>query len=140
MHISEKLKEYLADSKIVCASNIIVTDLENIQLVELSNNNVPKITPNDKLSNDILDLIKKWNSYDIDKSDLFCVMNYYCLNLIKNDTNNYSAQMIYPLFNKDNKLLGLIIFFRTNKDYILSSTKPISTAVKFTNEFLNEEN
>ena len=114
MHISEKLKEYLADSKIVCASNIIVTDLENIQLVELSNNNVPKITPNDKLSNDILDLIKKWNSYDIDKSDLFCVMNYYCLNLIKNDTNNYSAQMIYPLFNKDNKLLGLIIFFRTN--------------------------
>lgn len=140
MHISEKLKEYLADSKIVCASNIIVTDLENVQLVELSNNNVPKITPNDKLSNDILDLIKKWNSYDIDKSDLFCVMNYYCLNLIKNDTNNYSAQMIYPLFNKDNKLLGLIIFFRTNKDYILSSTKPISTAVKFTNEFLNEEN
>ena len=140
MHISEKLKEYLADSKIVCASNIIVTDLENIQLVELSNNNVPKITPNDKLSNDILDINKKWNSYDIDKSDLFCVMNYYCLNLIKNDTNNYSAQMIYPLFNKDNKLLGLIIFFRTNKDYILSSTKPISTAVKFTNEFLNEEN
>ena len=68
------------------------------------------------------------------------IMNYYCLNLIKNDTNNYSAQMIYPLFNKDNKLLGLIIFFRTNKDYILSSTKPISTAVKFTNEFLNEEN
>ena len=82
MHISEKLKEYLADSKIVCASNIIVTDLENIQLVELSNNNVPKITPNDKLSNDILDLIKKWNSYDIDKSDLFCVMNYYCLNCL----------------------------------------------------------
>ena len=140
MHISEKLKEYLADSKIVCASNIIVTDLENIQLVELSNNNVPKITPNDKLSNDILDLIKKWNSYDIDKSDLFCVMNYYCLNLIKNDTNNYSAQMIYPLFNKDNKLLGLIIFFRTSKNYIISSAKPAITAVKFTNEFLNEEN
>lgn len=140
MHISEKLKEYLADSKIVCASNIIVTDLENIQLVELSNNNVPKITPNDKLSNDILDLIKKWNSYNIDKSDLFCIMNYYCLNLIKNDTNNYSAQMIYPLFNAKNELLGLIIFFRTNKDYIITSTKPAITTAKFVNNFINEEN
>ena len=32
MHISEKLKEYLSNSKIVCDSNIIITDLENIKL------------------------------------------------------------------------------------------------------------
>lgn len=140
MHISEKLKEYLSDSKNVCESNIIITDLENVQFIELLNGNIQNITLDNNLSDEILDLIKKWNSYDIDKSNLFCVMNYYCLNLIKNDTNNYSAQMIFPLFNKDNKLLGLIIFFRTNKDYVLTSTKPISTAVKFTNEFLNEEN
>lgn len=140
MHISEKLKEYLSDSKNVCESNIIITDLENVQFIELLNGNTQNITLDNNLSDEILDLIKKWNSYDIDKSNLFCVMNYYCLNLIKNDTNNYSAQMIFPLFNKDNKLLGLIIFFRTNKDYVLTSTKPVSTAVKFTNEFLNEEN
>lgn len=140
MHISEKLKEYIADSKIVCESNIIITNLDSIELIELLNDNAPNITLNDKLSNDILDLIEKWNSCNIDKSNSLCIMNYYCLNLIKDDTNNYSAQMIFPLFNKGNKLLGLIIFFRTNKDYILSSTKPISTAVKFTNEFLNEEN
>lgn len=140
MHISEKLKEYLSDSKNVCESNIIITNLENVQFIELLNGNTQNITLDNNLSDEILDLIKKWNSYDIDKSNLFCVMNYYCLNLIKNDTNNYSAQMIFPLFNKDNKLLGLIIFFRTNKDYVLTSTKPVSTAVKFTNEFLNEEN
>ena len=140
MHISEKLKEYLADSQIICESNIIITDLENIRLVELLNNNVPNVTPNDKLSNDILDLIKKWNSYDIAKCNLFCVMNYYCLNLIENDTNNYSAQMLFPIFNEKNKLLGLIIFFRTNKDYIISSTKPAITTAKFVNNFINEEN
>lgn len=138
MHISEKLKKYLYDSKIVCESNIIITDLENIKLVEL-NNNASSITSKDKLSNDILNLIKNWNSYNIDKSNLFCIMNYYCLNLIENDNNYYSAQMIFPLFNKTNQLLGLIILFRTNKNYIFSSTKPISTTVKFTNDFINEE-
>ena len=138
MHISEKLKKYLYDSKIVCESNIIITDLENIKLVEL-NNNASSITSKDKLSNDILNLIKNWNSYNIDKSNLFCIMNYYCIKLIENDTNNYSAQMIFPLFNKNNKLLGLIILFRTSKNYIFSSTKPISTTVKFTNDFINEE-
>lgn len=138
MHISEKLKKYLYDSKIVCESNIIITDLENIKLVEL-NNNASSIISKDKLSNDILNLIKNWNSYNIDKSNLFCIMNYYCLNLIENDNNNYSAQMIFPLFNKTNQLLGLIILFRTNKNYIFSSTKPISTTVKFTNDFINEE-
>ena len=139
MHISEKLKEYLFNSKIVCESNIIITDLENIKLVEL-NNNASSITLKDKLSNDILNLIKNWNSYNIDKSNLFCIMNYYCIKLIENDANNYSAQMIFPLFNKNNKLLGLIIFFRTSKNYILSSTKPINTTVKFTNDFINKEN
>ena len=139
MHISEKLKEYISDSKIVCESNIIITNLNSIELIELLNDNAPNITLNDKLSNDILDLIEKWDSCNIDKSNLFCIMNYYCLNLIKDDTNNYSAQMIFPLFNKDNKLLGLIILFRTNKDYIISSAKPANTAAKFINNFINEE-
>ena len=105
MHISENLKEYLYNSKIVCKSNIIITDLENIKLVEFIDNNTITITSNDKLSNNIFDLIKIWNSYNIDKSNLFCIMNYYCIKLIENDTNNYSAQMIFPLFNKNNKLL-----------------------------------
>ena len=139
MHISEKLKKYLYDSKIVCESNIIITDLENIKLIEL-NNNASSITSKDKLSNDILNLIKNWNSYNIDKSNLFCIMNYFCIKLIENDTNNYSSQMIFPLFNKNNKLLGLIIFFRTSKNYIFSSTKPINTTVKITNDFINKEN
>lgn len=138
MHISEKLKKYLYDSKIVCESNIIITDLENIKLVEL-NNNSSSITSKDKLSNDILNLIKNWNSYNIDKSNLFCIMNYYCLNLIENDNNNYSAQMIFPLFNKTNQLLGLIILFRTNRNYIFSSTKPINTTIKIINDFINKE-
>lgn len=140
MHISEKLKQYISDSKIVCESNIIITNLESIELIELLNDNAPNITLNDKLSNNILDLIKKWNSYDIAKSDLFCIMNYYCLNLIENDNNQYSAQMIYPLFNKDNNLLGLIIFCRTSKDYIISSAKPAITTAKFINDFISEEN
>ena len=140
MHISEKLKEYIADSKIVCESNIIITNLDSIELIELLNDNAPNITLNDKLSNDILDLIEKWNSRNIDKNNLLCIMNYYSLDLIKDDTNNYSAQMIFPIFNKDNKLLGLIILFRTNKNYIISSAKPAITTAKFVNNFINEEN
>ncbi len=139
MHISEKLKQYISDSKIVCESNIIITNLESIELVELLNDNAPNITLNDKLSNDILDLINKWKSCDITKSSLFCIMNYYCLRLIENDNKQYSAQMIFPLFNKDNKLLGLIILFRTNKNYIISSAKPAITTANFINNFINEE-
>lgn len=140
MHISEKLKEYIFDSKIVCESNILITNLNSIELIELLNDNAPNITLNDKLSNDILDLIEKWNSRNIDKNNLLCIMNYYSLDLIKDDTNNYSAQMIFPIFNKDNKLLGLIILFRTNKNYIISSAKPAITTAKFVNNFINEEN
>lgn len=141
MHISEKIKEYLSDSKVVCESNIIITDLKSIRLIEPFNSNSDIISSNDTLSNDILTLIQKWNSHDINKSNLFCIMNYYCLDLIEDDNNNYSAQMIFPLYNdKNNELLGLIIFCRTNKNYIFSSTNPISTTVKFINEFLNEEN
>lgn len=140
MHISEKLKEYISDSKIVCESNILITNLNSIELIELLNDNAPNITLNDKLSNDILDLIEKWNSRNIDKNNLLCIMNYYSLDLIKDDTNNYSAQMIFPIFNKDNKLLGLIILFRTNKNYIISSAKPAITTAKFVNNFINEEN
>lgn len=139
MHISEKLKQYISDSKIVCESNIIITNLESIELVELLNDNAPNITLNDKLSNDILDLINKWKSYDITKSSLLCIMNYYCLRLIENDNKQYSAQMIFPLFNKGNKLLGLIILFRTNKNYIFSSAKPAITTANFINDFINEE-
>ena len=140
MRISEKLKEYISDSKIICESNIIITNLESIELIELLNDSTPNITLNDKLSNDILDLINKWNSYNVAKSNLLCIMNYYCLNLIENDSNQYSAQMIYPLFNKSNKLLGLIIFFRTSKNYIISSARPAITTAKFINDFINEEN
>lgn len=140
MHISEKLKEYLSDSKNVCESNIIITDLENVKFIELLNGNTQNITLDNNLSDEILDLIKTWNSYNIDKNNLFCIMNYYCLQLIENDTIHYSAQMIFPLFNTKNELLGLIIFFRTNKDYIITSTKPAITTAKFVNNFINEEN
>ena len=61
MHISEKLKEYLSDSKNVCESNIIITDLENIEFVNLLNGNTQNITLNNKLSDEILDLIKILN-------------------------------------------------------------------------------
>lgn len=140
MHISQNLNQYLANSKIICGSNIIITDFEKIRLAELSNDNIaPNITVNDELSDDILNLIKKWNSYNIDKSNLFCIMNYYCLNLIKHDSNNYSSQMIFPLFNKKNKLLGLLILFRTTKNYIISSTKSAITMAKSVNNFINNE-
>lgn len=42
MRISEKLKEYISDSKIICESNIIITNLESIELIELLNDSTPK--------------------------------------------------------------------------------------------------
>ncbi len=139
MHITEKLKNYIINSKEVCNSNIVITDLKNIQLVELLNKDYSYITAGSNLSQEILDLIKSWKSYNIDKSELLCIFNYQCLKIFRNDTNNYSSQMIFPLFN-DNNLLGLIIFFRINGDYILSSAKSAKSLVKFTNEILNKEN
>lgn len=139
MLISEKLKQYISSSKIVCDSNIIITDLENVTLIELLDKDSTQIATNKLLSKDILSIIKNWNSFNLTKSELFCIMNYNCIKLFENDTNNYSAQMIFPLFNK-NKLLGLIILFRTNNNYVVTSLKPANSLVHFTNEILNEEN
>ena len=138
MHIFEKLKTYISNSKIVCKSNIMITDLNKIQLLDVLDNDIQKITISDYLNEDILDIINLWNSNNCSKSNLFCVLNKKCFKLFKDDHNLYSAQMIFPLFN-NNTLNGLIIFSRTTSDYIETSIKSVSGMIKFTNEIINKE-
>lgn len=139
MHISEKLKKYISNSKNVCHSNILITDLKGIKLNECLDKSSSSIVTSDNLNIDILKLISCWNSNNVSKSELICIMNQDCFKIFKDDINTYSAQMIFPL-HQNNTLLGLMIFYRTNNNYIISSIKSVYSLVNFTNKIINEEN
>lgn len=141
MQITDKLQEYVKNSITSSSSSILITDLESIRLLEISSKDEQKITTTTtKLNFEILDLIDSWKHTYLDKSSLFCVLNVKCFKLFENDTNEYSSQMIFPLYKSDNQdeIIGLIIFFRTNLNYIPSSIKSVSSFTKFVNQFILE--
>lgn len=138
MYISEKLRQYISNSKIVSNSNIIITDLTEIKLSEILEKDVNRISISKLISKDLESLIAHWDSENGIKNDMFCVLNKKCLEIFEDDKNEYSAQMIFPLLSH-NELFGLIIFFRTDMNYIATSLKSVVPVIKFTNVFLNEE-
>lgn len=140
MQITDKLQEYVKRSITSYSSSILITDLQTIKLLEISPRDKQNIMTGTNLNTDILDLVNSWKHTHLDKSSLFCILNGKCLRLFENDDNQYSSQMIFPLCksNEQYEIIGLIIFFRTNLNYIPSSIKSVSGFIKFVNQFILE--
>lgn len=102
MQLSEKALSYLSSIGLPAAinSNVLITDLENIiytATVDLNDYYFSKT-----ISTDLLTLIKKWQKLPV-AEDVFFMQNNPSLKIINNDTQRYSAQMIFPIY-LDNKI------------------------------------
>lgn len=143
MQVSEKCVELLHDFNIpMLRSNVLVADLETIQYGIINEEKEPTMDYNNywhkPLSQDMLDLANEWKDEKFSE-DLFLILNDNLKQIVENDTTKYSAQMFFPFFI-DNKLAGFAIFFRTNGDYIDSSSKAPKTIRDFIQKELNKEN
>lgn len=127
MNISSELKKYLNESRQNLESNILCTDLNNILLctTDIDDN----YFSNKEISNELLSIINSWKDV-LFKEQLIMIYNLCCIPLVKNDKTHYYSQMILPICHYD-KLDGLLIFFRKDRNYIPSSAKPALTTKDF---------
>lgn len=135
MQITETLINYLKDSHLQLNSNVLLTDLNKIILADIFSFNDHYL--NQPLNSELLDLIQDWKDKSY-SNELSLILNNNPKKFIINDTTNYSAQMIFPIFHND-MLQGLLLFFRTNGNYIKSSSKAPRT-IKFFIEKMLEKN
>lgn len=134
MYISNTLKNYLVSSIKIFNSNVIITNFDSVLFsatIYSSNNFNIK---DSKISNDLKSLLKEWKIADTSLKESSIILNNNYLQLIEDDVVPYSAQMIFPLCH-NNKLDGLIIFYRTVGNYIKSSPNAVRAVREFTEQF-----
>lgn len=134
MQITETLINYLKDSHLQLNSNVLLTDLNKIILADIFSFNDHYL--NQPLNSELLDLIQDWKDKSY-SNELSLILNNNPKKFIINDTTNYSAQMIFPIFHND-MLQGLLLFFRTNGNYIKSSSKAPRTIKFFIEKMLEK--
>lgn len=128
MNLSIELKDYLKQSNKNLNSNILCTDLSNILFSATDTDN--EYFNDKKISNELLTIIKNWKDAS-HKEELIIICNLYCIPITQNDTNNYYSQIILPICHSD-KLDGILIFYRKDRNYIPSSAKSAITTKEFT--------
>ena len=133
MNISNELKDYLKQSNCNLDSNILCTDLNNILFS--ATNTEDEYYNDKKISLEIKNIIKSWENISY-KKELIMIYNISCITIIQNDINHYYSQMILPICHSD-KLDGLLIFYRKDRNYIPSSAKSAITTKEFV-EILSE--
>lgn len=113
-------------------SNFLITDLEKIIYAENYDSKYDYESNN--LSQNLISLINKWNILPISE-DVFLVENNPSLKITNNDTEPYSALMVFPIYlNK--KIEGAVICFREKGNYIASSSKAPNTIRKWLMKYM----
>lgn len=136
MELCPKLISYLDNCQIykTLGSNFLLTDLERI--IYSNTNDIYNCYCMRQLNIDIISLIDKWKNENT-SLDTMLVENNPNISIINNDTCNYSAIMIFPIY-ADNEIVGLAIYFRTTGNYIKSSTKAPNTVRKWIMKFIEK--
>ncbi len=134
MQLNKNLISYLDKSNIneTINSNFLITDLEKIIYTSTDERNNDYLLKT--LNSDLISLIEKWNCLEMSEKIIF-VENNPTISIINNDTHNYSAIMIFPIYI-DAKIEGLAIYFRNYGNYINSSQKAPNTIRKWIMKFL----
>lgn len=96
MHLSEEVIGYIktVDIPKTINSNFLISDLEKIIYTATYEHDYYISKP---LNNDLLSLIEEWKKLPISE-DLLFMENDSTIKLIDNDIENYSAQMIFPIY------------------------------------------
>lgn len=136
MHLSEEVISYIQSINIPKSinSNFLISDLEKIIYTATYEDDYYISKP---LNNDLLALIEKWKQLPVSE-DLLFMENDSTVKLIDNDIENYSAQMIFPIY-LNNSIEGLVIYFRNSGKYINSSPKAPNTIRKWIMKLMGYE-
>lgn len=129
MKLTKQALDYIKLSKIskCIGSNFLIADLTKVIYTETYDS---KFNYQSKyLSHNITSLINKWNILPVSE-EIYLIENNPSIQIIDNDTEKYSAIMIFPIY-LDKKISGVIIYFRENGNYISSSSKAPNTIRKF---------
>jgi hypothetical protein len=132
MKISKTITRYLSNSYSILKSNIIITNLSSIIL----SNNEKISCINAPLSDDLKNLIAKWENCENSEQYLLLTNNF--IKICNTDPYSYMGQIIFPIFH-NNKLDGLLIFFRNKQNFIQSSLKYAKTVKHFTEIFTDDD-
>lgn len=140
MQLSKKVIHYLSTLGLPDSikSNFLIADLEKI--IYTATDYSDEYYSSKPLSTDLLALIEDWKKLPISE-DIFFMENNSTKKIIHNDSQKYSAQMIFPLYVEEgeDKLQGLTIYFRNYGDYIKSSPKAPNTMRKWIMSFMGKE-
>lgn len=137
MKLVGKALDYLQKTNFkMINSNFLLADLNRVLYTTIiSSMDDPYL---DKpLSKDMQELIAEWSNKEFSE-DLLIILNNNFKQIVEDDSTIYSAQMVFPIFI-NNKLDGFAIYFRTQGNYILSSSKAPNTIRNFLQKFLNDE-
>lgn len=137
MKIVGKALEYLQNTNFeMINSNFLVADLNKVLYTDIISR-IDDCYLDKPLSKEMQELAAEWNNKEFSE-DLLVVLNNNFKQIIENDSTRYSAQMFFPIFI-NNKLDGFAIYFRTQGDYVLTSSKAPKTIRNLLQKFLNEE-
>ena len=137
MRISNTVKQYVKESIQVSKSNVIITDLKQIKLIEFINSINQQEISNYLLSDTAVEILQKWITAN-KQSDLFMLLNSKeCIKVLKQDDIAYSCQIIFPIFTRKG-IEGLLILYRTSGNYISSSLRAVENFKKFINSFIDD--
>lgn len=135
MEINSKLTNFLNDAHKLSQCNILLTDKSKFIFTSLCFENDIFIRKN--ISNDLINLTKLF----IDDSNFAYTTisgENCCIPLLGNESINYTAQMILPIFHKE--LDGFLVFFSTDRKYLESNLRFARTTQHFTEKLSDDCN
>lgn len=139
MQITRELQEYVKESIKVSYSNVIITDLEKIRLIQFIDECGQYQNKEYWLSHSIKEVLERWN-YSIKPKGLFLLKNKEeCIDVVTDDKIPYSCQIIFPIIS-NNHIEGLLILYRTYGNYIESSVRSVESFRDFVTKFINDAN
>lgn len=97
MHLSEEVIGYIKTTDIpkTINSSFLISDLEKIIYAATYENDDYYISK--PLNSDLLTLVEEWKHLPVSENLLF-IENNSTIKLIDNDIENYSSQMIFPIY------------------------------------------
>lgn len=116
-------------------SNFLITDLKKIIYAESYDSKYSYQSK--QLSNNITSLIHKWSNLPMSE-EISLMENNPSIQIVNNDTEKYSAMMIFPIY-LDAKMAGVVIYFREKGNYIKSSSKAPNTIRKWIMKFMGND-
>ena len=133
MQVLTLISQLNLQKQVYILSNILITNLSSI-LLTIQDKEIQRNT-NTPITEELKNLIKDFEIGTI-KNCIKVADN--SIPLFDNDTFKYSGQMILPIFHND-KLDGLLVFYRRYKDFINSSLKYGETIRHFVEEFSDDD-